>query len=146
MPPTSSNTNRRRIGLSNLCRTPNWSIYVFLTEYFRNINDIRKILSININGCIFQLHYAELLNPNNASTVLGQEEPVQGLSLDRKSLDRKPVQGQSLDGFVLGRVFLLEKVSSHYFILKSSPRLETERLKELVKFIYQEYYLNPRRT
>ena len=47
---------------------------------------------------------------------------------------------------VLGRVFLLEKVSSHYFIPKSSPRLETERLKELTKFIYQEYYLNPRRT
>src|SRR3989338_262682 len=46
----------------------------------------------------------------------------------------------------LGRVFLLEKVSSHYFILKSSPRLETERLKELMKFIYQEYYLNPIRT
>ena len=46
----------------------------------------------------------------------------------------------------LGRVFLLKKVSSHYFILKSSPRLETERLKELMKFIYQEYYLNPRRT
>jgi len=47
---------------------------------------------------------------------------------------------------VLGRVFLLEKVSSHYFIPKSSPRLETERLKELTKFIYQEYYLNPRKT
>ena len=47
---------------------------------------------------------------------------------------------------VLGQVFLLEKVSSYYFIPKSSPRLETERLKELVKFIYQEYYLNPRRT
>ena len=29
---------------------------------------------------------------------------------------------------VLGRVFLLEKASSHYFIPKSSPRLETERL------------------
>ncbi|OGD67743.1 hypothetical protein A2Z61_00090 [Candidatus Campbellbacteria bacterium RIFCSPLOWO2_02_35_12] len=49
-------------------------------------------------------------------------------------------------GRVLGWVFLLEKVSSYYFIPKSSPRLETERLKELTKFIYQEYYLNPRRT
>ena len=47
---------------------------------------------------------------------------------------------------VLGQVFLLEKVSSHYFIPKSSPGLETERLKELTKFIYQEYYLNPRKT
>ena len=43
--------------------------------------------------------------------------------------------------------FLIEKgIVSHYFIPKSSPRLETERLKELMKFIYQEYYLNPIRT
>ena len=47
---------------------------------------------------------------------------------------------------VLGQVFLLEKVSSYYFIPKSSPRFETKWLKELTKFIYQEYYLNPRRT
>ena len=70
MPPRSSNINRKRIGLFRLSRAPNWLMYVFLNEYLKSINGTTKILLMNINSCIFKRHYAELLNPNNASIVL----------------------------------------------------------------------------
>ena len=77
-----------------------------------------------------------MANKNQTPGISGQNQTCPRTVLGQKTRPRT----------VLGRVSLLEKVSSYYFIPKSSPRLETERLKELVKFIYQEYYLNPRRT
>jgi len=74
-----------------------------------------------------------MANKNQAPAYPGQNR--------NPSKDSKPVQGLSLDGFSCWKRYRL--IISFQNLLRD---LRRSGYKELTKFIYQEYYLNPRKT